>query len=78
MSFHSGDMHQEPEKRKAAHRGGIPGRLGSEHQFRASSVFALKAPWRLLPGCRILVNPESLLMLWRCYTYSGLEINQIQ
>jgi hypothetical protein len=55
-------MHQEPENKKTAHRGGIPGRHFSEDLFRASNVFTFKAPWRLLPGCRIPITSESLLM----------------
>jgi hypothetical protein len=37
-------MHQEPEIKKAAHQGGIPGRLFSEDLFRASNAFTFKAP----------------------------------
>ncbi len=49
--------------KKAAHRGGVPGRLGFGDELRASGVLPPKAPWRLLPGCRIPSASGSLLML---------------
>jgi hypothetical protein len=51
-SFRSGCTHQEPEMKKPPIEAAFRGDLGSEYQLRASSVFTLKAPWRLLPGCR--------------------------
>ena len=54
--------------KKAAHRGGISGETWFRNiRFRASSAFALKAPWRLLPGCRIRnhfrITPDATLII---------------
>ena len=73
----TGCTHQEAGNNKAANQGGIPGRLGSEHQFRASNAF-LRSRHRGV-SCSVAgprnsqITPDASFY----YMYFGLKVKLI-